>query len=390
MADRLPTQVLTRRSFLFALASATCLKINGPALAQEDQFQPFSFAFISDVHLTTGQPDGFRMLQQSQLFLQDCVKTLNNQKLDFVVFGGDQVEYPGQDDSHWQLFLDVLQQLSCPWTFVLGESDVSGPTVVNKMATYGPDWKGKGIETDKSYWSQSPLSGVHIIGLDTSKPNTTAGDLSSEQLDWLKSDLAANQNKFTMVFSHHPLLVPPPFDAGPPWDDYVTPQGASAREILGSSKNVRLAVSGHLNISKIQRERDIWYVSCPSLAVYPCAFKIFHVTSSRITVETYQVSYPALVKKAKLALIGSNLAYKYNEAKPALFLQIAEGTSEDQNIVLPLSAKGVMQAPAKKKKEKHKKEREPSEKPQKKSKPERPAGKSKADDVPDVINPCTY
>lgn len=270
--------------------------------------------------------------------MQDCIKQLNNEKLDFVIFGGDQVETPGTDDANWQLFVDCAQVLSCPWTFVLGEKDVSGNPPVDKMKLYGPDWKQKGIQTDKPYWSQTPLPGVHIIGMDTSRAESTTGDISNEQLDWLKKDLEKNAGKFTIVFSHHPLLAPPPFDAGPPWDDYIIPNGASAREILGGAKDVHLAVSGHLHVNKIQQESNIWYVSTASLDVYPCSFRIFRITPQTIQVENYQISYPALVKKARQQLDSSTIAFKYNEQKPTAFADLAFGSRIDNNALLPLAA----------------------------------------------------
>ncbi|MGH9554161.1 MAG: metallophosphoesterase family protein, partial [Terriglobales bacterium] len=280
------------------------------------------------------------MLQESQLYLQDIVKQLNQQKLDFVIFGGDQVEHPGPDDQNWQLFLDVLQSLSVPWSFVLGEQDVSGSRPVDKMHTYGPDWKGKGIETETPYWSQSPLPGVHLIGLDTSNPNSTAGEISPEQLEWLKNDLKKNARRFTIVFSHHPLLPPPPFDGGPPWDQYITAQGASAREILGSSKYVRLALSGHVHMTKLEKEGEIWYVSNPSLGVFPCAFRLFHVTPDEITIETYTVQFPALIKKARQLFATSPLAYKYNERKPDTYCALADGDHLDWSCRIPLAQGG--------------------------------------------------
>ena len=349
---------ISRRSFLFTLAAVTCLDLPLPAQAART-FEPFSFAFVTDVHLAIHKPDSYKLLQESQLFLQDCVKALSQEKLDFVIFGGDQVETPGTDDSNWQLFLDIVQALPCPWSFVLGEADVSGTPPVDKLKTYGPDWKGKGIETSAPYWSQSPLPGVHIIGLDTSRADSTRGDIAKAQLDWLKQDLNANHDKFTIIFSHHPILPPPPFDSGPPWDDYTALQGDSVREILGSFEDVRLAVNGHLHISKIQQERNIWYVSSPSLVVYPCAYRIFHVTPTEITVETYYISFPAIIKKAKQELDGSTLAFKYDESKPQLYAQLAAGNWQDQNVVLPLIPGKAMHAPQvqKKKEKREKKER---------------------------------
>ncbi|HEY9776644.1 MAG TPA: metallophosphoesterase [Planktothrix sp.] len=371
--------MINRREFLFGLASVICLGLPKSARASAGLFEPFSFAYVTDAHLISGVHDSYIMLQESQLFLQDVVKQLNEQKLDFVLFGGDQVERPGENDNNWQLFLDVVQSLSAPWTFVLGEQDVSGPRVVDKMHTYGLDWKGKGIETSTPYWSQSPLSGVHLIGLDTSRPNIPTGQLSAEQLDWLKNDLAKNTRLFTIVCSHHPLLPPPPFDGGPPWDDYIVPNGANAREILGSSKYVRLVLNGHVHMSKVQQERDIWYVSNPSLAVYPCAFRIFHVTPDDITVETYQVQFPALIKRGFQLLASSPLAFKYSEKKPESFCWLAEGSRLDQSAELSLAPGGTAQAvrPEKHSKKKAKPEK-PAEEPHKKRKKHQEEEKSKA------------
>ena len=193
----------TRRSFLIGLAGVACLKLPQQSRASVGLYEPFSFAYISDVHLAMRQADSYEMLQESQLFLQDVVKTLNSEKLDFVIFGGDQVETPGKDDSNWQLFLDVVQSLTPPWTFVLGEKDVSGPRVVDKMKMYGGDWTSKGIKTEKPYWSQTPLPGVHLIGLDTSRANVPTGDISNEQLAWLKGRPGQKHEKV------HDCIQPP-------------------------------------------------------------------------------------------------------------------------------------------------------------------------------------
>lgn len=190
-----------------------------------------------------------------------------------------------------------MQGLNAPWSFILGEKDLNDVSIVDKMRTFGADWKARGIETNKPYWSHNPIKDVHIIGLDTSVPNFSIGDVSPWQMDWLKKDVEENQDKFTIIFSHHPILPPPPFDGGPPWDDYVLTQGSIIREILEKYPNVHLAVSGHVHTSKIQQEKHIWYVSSPSLDVYPCAYRVFKVSPDNITVETKQLNFPALVKK---------------------------------------------------------------------------------------------
>lgn len=362
-------QLISRRTLLLGLTGLGLglSGLNSKTEAAVGLYEPFSFAFVSDVHLTTGQSDNYRLLQESQLFLQDVVKTLNNEKLNFVIFGGDQVEGPGKDEANWNLFIDVVQTLNHPWNFVLGETDVSGPSVVDKKRTYGPDWKGKGLDSDNSYWSQDPLPGVHIIGLDTSRPNSNTGDISNAQLDWLKEDLKTHARRFTIVFSHHPLLPPSPYDGGPPWEEYTCAQGANVREIIGGSKYVKLAVNGHIPVSKIQKEGDIWYVSCPGVSVYPCAFRIFRLTPDAVTVETYQISYGALVKKARKLLLESKMAFNYSSRQPDEFAILCEGTKLDQNAVLPLIPGKPIEPHKVAKKKKQKKEKVKKEKPEPKN-----------------------
>jgi hypothetical protein len=373
MADR---EKLSRRSFVMALAGASLLSWRSTPANAYSPFEPFSFAYVTDVHLASGGTDSYKLVHESQLFLQQLVKELNQRKLDFVIFGGDQVEQPGKDQANWQLFLDIAQGLNAPWSFILGETDISGPLPVDKVKTYGPDWKGRGMDTDTSYWSYNPaqLANVHLIGLDTSLPNTTTGGVSQKQMDWLKKDLEANKRSYTIVFCHHPLLPPPPYDGGPPWEEYVIPDGASVREILGNYPNVKLVVSGHLHVSKVQQEKDVWHVSSPSLTVYPCAYRIFRVAPDMVTMETHSIDFPALVKKARKELQNSNLASRYGKEDD--FVDLCEGGREDRDAMLPMTAGKSIQ-PYKPKKEK--KEEIVEEKPEKK---ERRHGKSKEEPAP--------
>jgi len=339
--------VLSRRSFLYGMAGLGASLCLPPSWAASVQFQPFSFAYVTDCHLVNGVPDSYRLTQESQLFLQDAVKQINQLGVDFVIFGGDQVEKPGEDDRNWQLFLDIVQGLNCSsWQFVLGETDVSGVVPADKLRTYGRDWKGKGLAGDKPYWSMDILPNVHVIGLDTSRANSTEGFVSTEQLEWLQEDLKNAHNRFVFVVSHHPLLPPPPFDGGPPWDDYLVPQAPNVREILNTSSDVRLAISGHVNVTKIDREKNIWYVASPSLVVYPCAFRVFRINSERINIETFGIQYPALQKKARANLAVSKLAYDYNKAKPASFIDIAYGDKLDNDVSLTI-APGKVKEPYK-------------------------------------------
>jgi 3',5'-cyclic AMP phosphodiesterase CpdA len=351
---------INRRTFLLGTASLCLFPLSQSKTFGASEFSPFSFAYITDVYLANKISDTYRLTQESQLFLQDIVKQLNEHPVDFVVFGGDQVENIGKDQANWDLFLDVLQGLNMPWSFVLGEHDVSDLNATNKFKTYGSDWRARGIETNKSYWSHNPVKNVHIIGLDSSVPNSSIGHISDEQIAWLKEDLETHKNDFSIVFCHHPLLPPPPYDAGPPWDEYVVDNGATLREILGETNNVRMVLNGHVHVSKVQQEKNIYHISNPSLTVYPCTYRIFKVTPQTITMETYSVSFPALIKRAKKAIENYPLAYKYDSNDPDEFASVAEGKREDNNALLSLAIGKNMtiQVMDKKKVKKKKKKKE--------------------------------
>jgi 3',5'-cyclic-AMP phosphodiesterase len=331
---------LNRRKFLLGLAGFSMLNLKLPEAQAYKSFQPFSFAFVSDVHLSNDLPDSYELVHESQLFLQQLVKELNTERVDFVMFGGDQVQTIGKNEANWNLFLDCLQLLNAGWSFVLGDRDISGPIPVDKFKTYGRDWQLVGVKGENAYWSQNPkvVPDIHVIGLDTSLPNTTIGGMSHRQLEWLKQDLEANKQNFTIIFCHHPLLPPPPYDGGPPWDEYVIPDGGAVREILGQYPQVKMVISGHVHVSKVQLENNIWHVSSPSLAVYPCAYRIFHVTPEAVTMETRSIEFPALVKKARKELINSSIAERFNAKNPGSFVAVVDGDGIDRNAVIPLRA----------------------------------------------------
>lgn len=340
---------MSRRAFVTALASLPLINLaTSETAAAASAIKPFSFVYLCDSHLCNGKPDNaYKMLQESQLFLQESIKGINALKPDFVVFGGDQVETVGKNEANWNFFLDVAQGLKCPWYFVLGEDDVVSERIpVDKQRQFGPDFKGRGITGSDTWWSLDPVDGVHLIGLDTSIANSTGGDISSQQLEWLKNDLSSNRGKFIIIVTHHPLLPPAPYDGGPPFDEYILPDGADVREILTS--DVKLVLSGHLYINKAQLERYTYHVSCAGLDIYPCQYKYFRVSKDSILMESFEVPMPKLVKRAEEALVASSLASKINQRKPAEVVELFRGQDEDQNAILSLGANKSIQALSKK------------------------------------------
>jgi 3',5'-cyclic-AMP phosphodiesterase len=336
---------VSRRSFILSCLSSSFIscalasKSSGDKF-ESNSFEPFTFVFISDCHLTSGLADNLMLLQESQLFLQEAVKQINVLRPDFVIFGGDQVQGVGDDESHWQLFLDIVQNLNCPWHFVLGETDISGNMPINKMGTFGRDWKGKGLNNNMPYWSCDPLAGLHLVGLDTSQVNSVTGYMDEVQLEWLKEDISLKPRPVTIIVSHHPILAPI-IDSK---NSYLLPQAGEVRQILEKSAGQVISMSGHTHLSKIQWQNNIWYISSPSLDIYPCAFRFCKITPQVVQVQTYQVNFPALAEKAKTNMLNSNFANSLNFHKSRDLVRAALGSHFDQNAKLSLTEPGKIEA----------------------------------------------
>jgi 3',5'-cyclic AMP phosphodiesterase CpdA len=335
---------VNRRKFilssLLGLYMPSTLAVTLPDAVKSGTFEPFSFVFVSDCHLTSRLTDNYMLLQESQLFLQDAIKQINLLKPDFVVFGGDQIQGLGDDDINWQLFLDILQSLDRPWHFILGETDVSGSMPVNKMTSFGRDWKGRGLENIEPYWSCDLSQNVHVVGLDTSQANTVTGYIDENQLNWLKADLSGKQNAITLIISHHPLLRPSADYKG---NEYLLPQADRVRTILENSGGQIIAISGHTYVSKIREQKNVWYISSPGLDVYPCAFRFFKVTAEEITIDTHQIKFPALVKKAKENLLNSSLANSLGSGKSGNFVKLVLGNHVDSSAKISLAKSGKIE-----------------------------------------------
>lgn len=307
--------------------------------SNQNKFEPFKFVFLTDCHLTSHKPDSFLLLQESQLFLQQAIKEINLLQPDFVIFGGNQIHGLGEDESNWQLFLDIVQTLESPWYFVLGESDIID-LYKNKMRTYGPDWKGKGLINDAPYWTCHPVPGLKLIGLDTSQTNSNIGNIDDIQINWLKEEIARTDVPVTILISHHPLILPENIYRN---NDNLLPEAESIRNILQGAKNQVVCLSGHTHSNKIIWQNNIWYISSASLDVYPCVFRYFKVSPQEIEIETHQINFPALVKKAKIDLTNSNLVNSLSSGKRNDLPHINTGNHNDQNAKLSLEKPGKIE-----------------------------------------------
>jgi 3',5'-cyclic-AMP phosphodiesterase len=82
---------------------------------------------------------------------------------------------------------------------------------------------------------------VRLIALDTLIPGETHGEVGAEQRRWLERQLAAQPDRPTVVFMHHP-----PFPTGIDHMDRINCRdGAQVAEIIAANQQVERVLCGH-------------------------------------------------------------------------------------------------------------------------------------------------
>ena len=105
--------------------------------------------------------------------------------------------------------------------------------------------------------------GWRLIGLDTLDAGQPSGHLSSQQLEWLSSQLSADINSPTVLFMHHP-----PVAVDCPWLDAIMLRDSERfLRIVTAAQQVRLVCTGHVHLESEQRLGHLNVVTSPSTCV---------------------------------------------------------------------------------------------------------------------------
>lgn len=212
----------------------------------------FSFVQISDSHI------GFNKEANKDVTatLQKAVERINSLPTapELLLHTGDlsHLSKPGEFDTLDQ----VLRTANCKQSFfVPGEHDVLVDDGQQFRERYGKGTKGAG-------WQSFDYKGVHFVGL-VNVVNLKAGGLGtlgSDQLAWLKQDLAARTSSTpVVVFAHIPL-----WSVYPEWG-WGTEDGVEALSYLKNFGSVSV-LNGHIHQVMQKVEGNITFHTAMSTA----------------------------------------------------------------------------------------------------------------------------
>jgi predicted phosphodiesterase len=209
--------------------------------------QSFTFAQFSDPHVGfQGPPDPL-----GTKAFESAVELFNKspQRPDFVLFTGDLTHDAETRDAHaqrMQLFKSIARRINTSAIHpVPGENDAAIDGGVLYREHFG-----------ESHYSFDH-KGVHFVALD----NVSRGrpEVGTEQLTWLKKDLARFPNTAPIiVFTHRPL-----FDLKPEWE-WFTADGDDVMNALAPYENLTV-LYGHIHRHNVHQTGKIMHYAARSL-----------------------------------------------------------------------------------------------------------------------------
>lgn len=339
---------MERREFIKTITLAGAAAAGVPLMgelfipfAEAANIPKFSFAHITDLHLDVKGTSTWQHREKSVPLFIDTLRQLGRlQKLKFVIFGGDQVHAGPSDRDSLFVFQEWTKHLDLPYYILLGNMEVSPVPGASKLskADYLRAWWGHGVGPGRSSWSFEPEKGVRIIGLDVTVDGRPYGEAGPAALAWLKNELDASAKARLIIVITHQLLLPTTQkDTTPEWSLWMVRNHALVRELLEQYPNVRIVISGHHHVSRVETVMNITYVADPAVVTYPCAFRIFNISRDGIHLKNIGLDEKNMANKARELLAADPYARLYDPDNPRKVLDYSLGlTEQDRETTIPL------------------------------------------------------
>jgi Icc protein len=164
----------------------------------------FTFAFMTDIHLTEGR-------NAVPGFMQ-AINTINGLHPDFVITGGDLImDALGQRysaaDSLYNLYMSTVKNLTMPVYNTMGNHEIYGIYRESRADSLNPEYGEKMFENrfGKSYYAFNHNGWKFIIlnSIEDTRRNSYIGRIDDAQISWIRKELTETDKKTPIVISTH-------------------------------------------------------------------------------------------------------------------------------------------------------------------------------------------
>jgi 3',5'-cyclic AMP phosphodiesterase CpdA len=301
---------------------------------------PIKFAHITDTHVTFVGKNGTALKEESFNIFRDIIDQINEMgDIDFILFGGDNINNTDPGTKGFDEFMHIMSSVKVPYFAQFGnrESSPIPPGVALSKEQYAEKMKGHGLDTGCYAWSVSPVPGLRILGLDTSIIDHDNGEIPQTELKWIKEEIAEYPNDTIVTLSHHLLLPTWGSRDIPKWKKkYLLKNYQEVNTVLESVPQVKMCLTGHHHISKIQTVNGLHYIASPAAVQYPHAFRTITINRNKVRLQFHQVREQRIIELGKKFLLTSKNAEEYAGGKAEDILAYCHGGNHDNNVTLKL------------------------------------------------------
>lgn len=261
---------------------------------------------LSDTHLVNERRPLYGAIDTDATLttMLDRLRAADTQ-LDAIVLTGDLAD-AGAGDAYVrlrELIEPFAKERGCPVLWVMGNHDDRATfrtELLREPASTGP--------IDRVH----DINGLRIIALDSTVPGFHHGDISAEQLDWLRNQLAVPAEHGTLIALHHP-----PMPTTLPLLQLVELRDTDAFEKVVRGSDVRGIIAGHFHYSTHST-----FAGVPvSVAAATCYTQDLILpsgyTRARDAAQGANLVhvYPDRIVHAQLTLVGGPAAYEISPAQ---------------------------------------------------------------------------
>lgn len=268
------------------------------------------FVQVSDVHFSTFEENtSYKFLKKSPELLSDVIFQVNTSgPYDFVMFTGDLVNKPKTNEL--VKFISYASKINCPWYAINGNHDIAidGPLTKDEFRKI-LNCHNKYMSNQKIYYAFTPKKGFRVICLDSiiDYKLTSNGEISEEQMKWLKKELDEHKKDVVILCTHVPIEEPYPSS------NHKLNNEDAVKELLVKYKNPIVVLQGHYHCVRAKQKDNIVYITSPSLVTFPNAFRVININSNKnrtmIDVFLKETNLKDVQSRSKLRLFGVESLY---------------------------------------------------------------------------------
>lgn len=301
------------------------------------------FAQISDIHISSLGDHWDLLSGRSAGFLADILANLNRiEDLDFVLITGDLFDMA--DQYEFDRFQQVIHLLEKPYYIIPGNHDrraadrSEGLTRHQFARHFNPQVEARPTtpEAQVGYWSIAVSSEVQFIGLDSIRDEDWGGVIDTPQVEWLENELDELADKLVIVAVHHPLHRLAPIDNDPHWSNFVCDNGSEILALFDNHPQVKMVLTGHHHLTKVDRLGERLHFACPSIAIYPCAYRTFRLipqvdNSWHLEWQVHNATDEVTTAEAREAMLSNWQEVGFDGTFVQEYVSIAKGSEYDRH-----------------------------------------------------------